>query len=75
MHVNFQLFSGVAPRRFARLFEKRSDLKDKDGVFQGTSSQVAHQDPVLTKTFQDFEKEIAARIDAIEAGNPPEQAR
>lgn len=67
-HVNFQLFSGVAPRRFARLFEKRSDLKDRDGFYQGTSPSVAHQDPVLTRTFQDFERDIAARIDeTIEA--------
>lgn len=66
-HVNFQLFSGVAPRRFARLFKKRSDLKDQDGVYQGTSPVVTHQDPVLTRTFQDFEKVIAARIDEIEA--------
>ncbi len=66
-HVNFQLFSGVAPRRFSRLFEKRSDLKDKDGIFQGSSPEVRHQDPVLIKTFQDFEKDIAARINEIEA--------
>jgi deoxycytidylate deaminase len=66
-HVNFQLFSGVAPRRFTRLFEKRSDLKDQNGLYQGASPNVAHQDPVLTRTFQDFEKDIAARIDQIEA--------
>jgi len=66
-HVKFQLFSGVAPRRFSRLFEKRSDLKDKDGIFQGNSPEVRHQDPVLIKTFQDFEKDIATRINEIEA--------
>lgn len=65
-HVSFQLFSGVAPRRFARLFEKRSDLKDGDGLYQGGSPSVAHQDPVLTRTFQDFERDIATRIDQIE---------
>jgi hypothetical protein len=64
---NFQLFSGVAPRRFARLFEKRTDLKDKGGIFQGSSPEVRHQDPILIKTFQDFEKDIAARINEIEA--------
>lgn len=66
-HVNFQLFSGVAPRRFARLFEKRSDLKDANGIYRGVSPVVMHQDPVLTRTFRDFEKDIAARIDDIEA--------
>lgn len=66
-HVNFQLFSGVAPRRFARLFEKRYELKDKDGIYQGPSPLAMHQDPVLTRTFHDFEKDIAARINEIEA--------
>lgn len=65
--VSFQLFSGVAPRRFARLFEKRSELKDGAGHYRGTPPVVAHQDPVLTRTFQDFERDIAARIDEIEA--------
>lgn len=67
-HVNFQLFSGVAPRRFARLFEKRSELKNADGIYQGMSPVGTHQDPVLTQTFYDFERNIAARIDQIEAG-------
>ena len=72
-HVNFQLFSGVAPRRFARLFEQRSDLKDKDGIYRGNSPVVMHQDPVLTKTFQDFEKDIAARINEIESAAAAQQ--
>jgi deoxycytidylate deaminase len=65
-HVSFQLFSGVAPRRFARLFEKRSKLKDKNGIFLSGSLAVEHQDPILTMTFQDFEREIVTRINQIE---------
>jgi hypothetical protein len=49
------------------LFEKRADLKDGAGHYRGEPSVVAHQDPVLTRTFQDFERDIAARIDEIEA--------
>ena len=73
-HVNFQLFSGVAPRRFARLFEKRSDLKDADGVYKAPAPSGTHQDPVLTRTFQDFEKDIAAHIDEIEAAGSSTRA-
>ncbi|HWO18890.1 MAG TPA: anti-phage dCTP deaminase [Kofleriaceae bacterium] len=66
VQVNFQLFSGVAPRRYPRLFEKRSNLKDEEGYFKGSARESIHHDPVLTKSFKDLEREIAARIDDIE---------
>ncbi len=59
--VSFRLFSGVAPRRFANLFEKRSDLKDSHGRLL-TPVTAGHQDPVFTQTFLDFERNIADRI-------------
>jgi deoxycytidylate deaminase len=77
-YVRFQLFSGVAPRRFTRLFEKRTELKDKGGLYAGTPTVAGHQDPVLTQAFPDLERGIAARIDQMETatasadpGGPP----
>lgn len=64
--VAFELFSGVAPRRFARLFEKRGESKDKKGDHV-KPSRAEHYDPVLTKTFRDFERDIACNIDELES--------
>ena len=68
--VTFELFSGVAPRRFARLFEKRGPLKDGGGTYTGPS-RTEHYDPVLIKTFRDFEKDIAYKIDALASQAAP----
>jgi hypothetical protein len=61
-HVRCRLFAGVAPRRFARLFEKRSDLK-ADGFLRPPGSLTEHTDPVLKKSFIDLEKTIAEEVD------------
>lgn len=55
------LFAGVAPRRFARLFEKRSELK-KDGYYQPPDRREGHADPVLKKSFLDLEEKIATEV-------------
>jgi deoxycytidylate deaminase len=68
-HVNFKLFSGVAPRRYPRLFEQRVPLKNKDGLYVAPARETRHQDPVLTKTFHDLERDIASHVDVIEAGS------
>jgi deoxycytidylate deaminase len=60
--VCFRLFSGVAPRRFSALFEKREDLKNKQGEFIQPKTK-GHHDQVFTETFLDFERKIAERIE------------
>lgn len=57
-----RLFAGVAPRRFARLFEKRSDLK-VDGYYRAPDPLASHADPVLKKGFIDLEKKVADEVD------------
>lgn len=57
-----RLFAGVAPRRFARLFEKRSDLK-VDGYYQPPEHREGHVDPVLKKSFIDLEAKVAAEVE------------
>jgi len=60
--VHFRLFSGVAPKRFATLFEKRGDLKDLGLAVKPQRDTPEHIDFVYTKSFIDFEKEIAAAV-------------
>lgn len=60
-HVTFRLFSGVAPRRFAQLFEKRQPLKDAEGRFTVPLPH-SHKDSVFTKTHLQFEASLAARV-------------
>lgn len=62
--VIFRLFSGVAPRRYAALFEKRRDLKDAHGTLIRFDDAPGHTDPVLTGSFLDLEKELAADVQA-----------
>jgi deoxycytidylate deaminase len=57
-----RLFAGVAPRRFARLFEKRSNLK-VDGYYQPPSHFAGHADPVLKKSFIELEKKVADEVE------------
>lgn len=59
--VCFRLFSGIAPRRFATLFEQRESLKDRQGNFVPPEGR-AHQDRVFKKTFLEFERNIADRV-------------
>lgn len=57
--VRFRLFSGVAPRRFAALFEKRDELK-QNGRWVAPNPELArHRDPVLDKSFLELEQRIA----------------
>lgn len=60
--VVFRLFSGVAPRRFAALFEKRRDLKDGTGAVLPAGHSPTHADPVLTGSFLELEKELAEDV-------------
>lgn len=60
--VVFRLFSGVAPRRFAALFEKRRDLKDGTGAVLPVDQGPTHADPVLTGSFLELEKELAEDV-------------
>ncbi|WP_081865569.1 anti-phage dCTP deaminase [Chondromyces apiculatus] len=60
--VRFRLFSGVAPRRFAALFEKRDELKSK-GHQVAPPEGARHKDPVLDKSFLELEEKIAGIAD------------
>lgn len=68
--VHFRVFTGVAPRRYAALFEQRRDLKDGDGnlIYTPRGAPPTHADPVFTKSFLDFEKVIARRITDLAGG-------
>ena len=67
--VHFRPFSGVSPRRFATVFKKSVDLKDKAGfLLQRPVEQALHQDPVFSKDLQEFEERIASRVEEIERG-------
>lgn len=59
--VKCRLFAGVAPRRFARLFEKRSDLK-VGGYYQPPAHLVGHADPIAKKGFIDLESKVADEV-------------
>jgi len=65
--VRFRVFSGVAPRRYAALFEKHSDLKDRDGrlLVKGPLDSPVHGDKVFTKTFHQFEETISNTINNL----------
>lgn len=57
--VRFRLFSGVAPRRFSDLFEKRVELKT-DGF--ATATRMRHYDPFFRETYIGFEKAVSQRV-------------
>jgi hypothetical protein len=65
--VRFRIFAGVAPRRYAALFESRRELKDKDGSLKRRPSDEApeHNDQVFTRSFIEFEKRIAETVDQL----------
>ncbi|NVB40216.1 hypothetical protein G6O69_20405 [Pseudenhygromyxa sp. WMMC2535] len=62
--VVFRLFSGVAPRRFSALFEKRRPLKDEGGFSLPGAQGPAHSDRVLMRSFLQLEEELARTVDS-----------
>ncbi|EDM79400.1 deoxycytidylate deaminase-related protein [Plesiocystis pacifica SIR-1] len=73
--VVFRLFSGVAPRRFSALFEKRRSLKDGDGWLMEREGP-AHSDRVLMRSFLQLEEELAKKVDStLQAGAGDDGAR
>lgn len=70
--VCFRLFSGVAPRRFSALFEKRGDLKDSTGKLLELGKRPQHRDSILDKSFAQLEQLIAELAD--KAHNPSERS-
>jgi deoxycytidylate deaminase len=67
--VRFRLFTGVAPRRFAALFEKRHELK-RDGRVSFPESEAIHSDPIFTKSHLQFEEVIAKKVEEQTQGTP-----
>jgi deoxycytidylate deaminase len=61
--VTFRLFTGVAPRRQSRLFEKKRDLK-KDGKYSPIH-EPKHISPTLTHGFLDLETYIVVQVDTL----------
>ncbi|MBK8255371.1 MAG: hypothetical protein IPK82_22270 [Polyangiaceae bacterium] len=59
--VKFRLFSGVAPRRYAALFERRGEAKDREGNALSIPDAL-HKDPIFTLSHIDFENVIADKI-------------
>lgn len=59
--VHFRLFNGVAPRRYAALFERRGEAKDERGVAI-TVADALHKDPIFTRSHIEFESVIAQRV-------------
>ncbi len=60
--VVFELFSGVAPRRYAALFEGRQNLKDDAGHAVPPADMPVHVDPVLTGSYLDLENLVAESV-------------
>jgi deoxycytidylate deaminase len=58
--VNFRLFVGVAPRRFAALFEERRDLKDPKATQQDAPR---HQAFLHAVSHTELERKIAKQVD------------
>jgi deoxycytidylate deaminase len=70
--VRFHLFSGVAPRRFASVFEAQARLKDKDGNLSTEVVTVAQRHSLLQKSYLDLENEIVQLVENLrgsEAGD------
>jgi deoxycytidylate deaminase len=70
--VRFHLFSGVAPRRFASVFEAQAHLKDKDGNLSTEVATVAQRHSLLQKSYLDLENEIVELVENLkgsEAGD------
>lgn len=64
--VHLRLFCGVAPRRFG-LFEKRGEIKKNSRLHLPPAGTEPHSGHIFTKSFREFEQEIAKRIDEIAA--------
>jgi deoxycytidylate deaminase len=60
--VNFRLFVGVAPRRFASLFEERRNLKDPKATEQDAPR---HQAFLHAVSHTELEKKIAKQVDEL----------
>ena len=58
--VNFRLFVGVAPRRFAELFEEKRNLKDPKATQQAAPR---HQAILHAISHTELEKKIAKQVD------------
>jgi hypothetical protein len=69
--VVFRLFSGVAPRRFASLFEKRDELKQNGQWIQPEHVTARHTDPTLDQSFLQLEERIATHAAWAEKGGEP----
>ncbi len=69
--VHFRLFTGVAPRRFAALFEKRRELK-KDGRLIIPDVSNTHTDPIFTKSHLQLEEAIVERVKKQTSTEAPE---
>ncbi len=65
--VHFRLFTGVAPRRYAALFEKRDELKRDGRLSLRDPADALHTDPIFTKSHLDFEQAIANHVEQITA--------
>jgi deoxycytidylate deaminase len=72
--VWFRLFSGVAPRRYSAVFEKRRSLKDAAGMYVSEPAQTAtHNERIFVKSHLDFERDITALLnEALALGRAAE---
>jgi deoxycytidylate deaminase len=66
--VHFRLFTGVAPRRYAALFEKRQELKEDGRLSLREEPDALHIDPIFTKSHLEFEQIIAKHVDQVTQG-------
>ncbi len=62
-HVHLRLFTGVAPRRYSVLFEKRTELKKDGRLHLCVESDALHTDPIFTKSHLEFEQLIAKHVE------------
>jgi len=60
--VYFRLFTGVSPRRYSALFEKRQELKVDGRLLLRAESDALHTDPIFTKSHIEFEQLIARHV-------------
>jgi deoxycytidylate deaminase len=70
-HVHLRLFTGVAPRRYSALFEKRTELKEDGRLRLRAESDALHTDPIFTKSHLEFEQLIAKHVEAATGGSAP----
>jgi len=63
--VHFRLFSGVAPRRFAAVFQRYSKLKDAEGLLIERAPNALHQDPVFSRDLAEFEMKVAEYVNGL----------